>query len=69
MEEFRELLKTDHRDFILDPDQSSIINLLYKEIVQEIPQYLEDKNFYIEKLKNEINLFLKKDYDKLLMNT
>jgi len=38
--EINNLLNTDNRQFILNADISSIINLLQKEIIENIPQYI-----------------------------
>ncbi len=66
--EFNELLKIDNRDFVLNPDQASIINLLYKEIILKIPQYLWNYLIYQDKLKKEIDLFLLWKNNELAMN-
>lgn len=68
--EIGKLLSTDNRDFILNADISSIINLLYKEIIEKTPQYLWDISNYIEKLSKEINIFLQEwiDSENLSMN-
>lgn len=56
------------RDFILSPDQSSIINLLYKEIIERKMQYPWDYKIYEQKLKKEIDLFLCGKFNELVMN-
>lgn len=66
--EIDDLLKIENRYFILNPDYSSIINLLYKELIKLTPQYLWDKNDYISKLKFEIDLFLKWNIKDLSCN-
>jgi len=67
--EISDLLKRENKDFILSPDQSSIINLLYKEIIEEKPQYLWEYKTYEQQLKKEIDLFLNGKWDELVMNT
>ncbi len=67
-EEIEELIRIENRDFILSSDQSSIINLLYKEIVEKNPQYLWDTKIFESKLKKEINLFISWRIDDLIMN-
>lgn len=67
--EFNQLLKVENKDFILNPDQSSIINLLYKEIILWEPQYLNNTSNYIDKLKTEIDNFLNWNFSKLTMNS
>lgn len=67
-QEINELLKINNRDFILNPDYSSIINLLYKEIIKLNKQNLWNINKYIDKLKNEINFFLKWNFSNLSSN-
>lgn len=67
-EEISNLLKIDNRDFILNPDQSSLINLIYKELVEKKPQFLWDISNYHNLLSEQINLFLSWDQDKLSMN-
>lgn len=57
-QEIWELLKIENRDFILNPDQSSLIDLIYKEIVEQNSQNLWDINTYIDKFKKEIGIFL-----------
>lgn len=47
-----------NKSFILNPDNSSIINLLYKELFQKVPQNIGNIEFFIDKLSNEINIFL-----------
>lgn len=66
--EISNLLKIENKEFILDPDQSAIINLIYKEIIKKEPQYLWDYKIYENKLKKEIDLFLLWKYDELQMN-
>lgn len=66
--EINELLKINNRDFILNPDYSSIINLLYKEIIKLNPQYLGSLDEPILKLKSEIELFNKWEYSNLSCN-
>lgn len=67
-EEISKLLETENRDFILNPDQSSIINLLYNEYILGKKQETIDKSIYINRLKKEINTFLDWDYENLMMN-
>lgn len=52
------LLDNDNKIFILNADNSSIINYLYSELVLWQNQFLWDYNFYLEKLKKEIYIFL-----------
>ncbi|MDD5770503.1 MAG: HEXXH motif-containing putative peptide modification protein, partial [Candidatus Gracilibacteria bacterium] len=52
----------------LNPDQSSIINLLYKEIILKQQQYLGNNKIFENKLKDEIDLFINGKYDELIMN-
>lgn len=66
--EIKELLKIDNRDFILNPDYSSIINLLYKELITKIPQNINNIDKYIDIFKNEIILFLSWNIDILICN-
>lgn len=66
--EINNLLKIENRDFILNPDQSSIINLLYNEIILKQQQNLWNIQLYEMKLKKELVLFLDWDYEKLTMN-
>lgn len=47
-----------NRDFILNWDNSSIINFLYLECIQKKPQWLWNHQFYAEKLLAEMELFL-----------
>ncbi|MDD2907716.1 MAG: HEXXH motif-containing putative peptide modification protein [Candidatus Gracilibacteria bacterium] len=68
IEEITELLKKDNINFILNPDYSSIINLLYKEIILISPQYLGNIDNYINKLGEEINYFINNELDKLSSN-
>lgn len=68
-EEISKLLETENRDFILNPDQSSIINLLYNEYILDKKQDTIDKSIYINRFKKEINTFLDWDYENLMMNT
>lgn len=56
------------RDFILSPDQSSLINVLYKELIEGKSQYLWDYKRYEQQLKKEINLFLNGKHNELTMN-
>lgn len=56
--EIQNLLNTNNRDFILNADISSLINLIYKELIENTPQYLWDIDIYIKKLQKEINIFL-----------
>jgi hypothetical protein len=56
--EISELLRTENRDFILNPDISSLINALT----------IEWGNIHEEKLQNEISFFLNGEEDKLTMN-
>ncbi len=57
-----------NRDFVLNADQSSIINLVYKELILNEPQYLSSLQTYKIILKREIDLFLSWKYDDLIMN-
>ncbi|MDD5213070.1 MAG: HEXXH motif-containing putative peptide modification protein [Candidatus Gracilibacteria bacterium] len=66
--ELEELLKVENREFVLNPDQSSIINLLFKEIIEKTPQYLGDIKIFELKFKKEIDLFLSGDFENLIMN-
>ncbi|MDD2892126.1 MAG: HEXXH motif-containing putative peptide modification protein [Candidatus Gracilibacteria bacterium] len=56
------------RDFILSPDQSSIINVLYKELIEGKSQYLGDYKRYEQQLKKEIDLFLNGKHNELTMS-
>ncbi len=57
--EFNGLLKSpDNRKFILNTDNSSIINFLYKELIEKIPQNLGNIEFFENKLSKEIGIFL-----------
>jgi len=67
-EEIEKLTKVENKNFVLNPDQSSIINYLYKEIILLQPQNLWDYKIYQDKLKREINLFLSWEFDKLIMS-
>ncbi len=67
--EFRKLLISDNsKDFILNTEQSSIINFLTKEIVLWKKQHLWDKNLFIEKLKSQIEFFLTEWIDSSNLN-
>jgi hypothetical protein len=70
IEQIEKLLKIYNRDFILNPDQSSIINLLYKEIIEKSPQYLWDVKIFELNLQEEINIFLNEwiDSENLISN-
>ncbi len=67
IEEIDALLKVENREFIMNADQSSIVNLLYIELIK----FWKDKKFYknyIDKLRKEIDLFLAWKNDELIMN-
>ncbi|NVP18077.1 hypothetical protein HUU51_05165, partial [Candidatus Gracilibacteria bacterium] len=68
--EFSKLIKSDNKTFILNTDQSSIINLLNKEIILKKPQYLGDINKYLSELSIQINIFLSEgiNSENLIMN-
>lgn len=66
--EINNLLKVQNRDFILNADQSSIINYLYKNHIKKIYKEDLDTNLQILNIKKEIDLFLDWKYDELLMN-
>lgn len=68
--EFSKLIKSDNKTFILNTDQSSIINLLNKEIILKKPQYLWDINKYLSELSIQINIFLSEwiNSENLIMN-
>lgn len=70
IEEIDKLLSIENRNFILNADYSSVINMLYFELVNETPQYLWEVTKYLDWFKKEINIFLKEwiDSEKLLMN-
>ncbi|MDP2396342.1 MAG: hypothetical protein Q8S84_02005 [bacterium] len=57
-QEINKLLQIENRQFLLNPDQSSVINLLYKEFVENKSQKLLDKSIYVELFKKEIDFFL-----------
>lgn len=63
------LLNIENRDFILSPDQSSIINYIYKEKVKNNPEYLWDYLKYENILALEIDKFLSWKEKTLIMNT
>lgn len=69
-EEIANLLKIENKDFILNPDQSSIINVLYKELIEKKSQYLWDTSVFINNLKKEIDIYLLEwiNSDNLVMN-
>lgn len=67
-DEFQKLLTIENKEFILNPDNSSIINFLHKEVILWVPQYLWDYKIYEKKLKKEIELFLSWKQDELIMN-
>lgn len=67
-EEINKLLQVENRHFLLNPDQSSVINLLYKEFVENKSQKLLDKSLYVELFKKEIELFLAWKEEELIMN-
>ncbi|MFA6090197.1 MAG: HEXXH motif-containing putative peptide modification protein [Candidatus Gracilibacteria bacterium] len=69
IQDISDLLKIENRDFILSPDQSSIIQVLYKETIQGKKQYLGECKIYEQKLQKEINLFLNGKWNELIMNT
>jgi len=47
------------REFIMNADNSSVINYLYLELVEWLPQFLWDIEKYKNIFKNEIEIFLK----------
>lgn len=61
--ELKSLFERDNRDFIMNADQSSILNLLYTNISN-----LWNYQKYIDKFKREIDLFLSWKFDDLTMN-
>jgi len=68
--EIEKILKIENKEFILSPDQSSIINLLFKELIEKTPQYLWELKKFENILKEQINIFLLEwiKSEKLLMN-
>ncbi|MDP2090461.1 MAG: HEXXH motif-containing putative peptide modification protein [Candidatus Gracilibacteria bacterium] len=67
-QEINKLLQIENRQFLLNPDQSSVINLLYKEFVENKSQKLLDKSIYVELFKKEIDFFLAGKEEELIMN-
>ena len=61
------LSKSDNRDFIMSPDQSSIINLSYLERIKKSTKWL-NIDLYESKFEKELDLFLDGQTDKLIMN-
>ncbi len=57
-----------NKDFIMNGDNSGIINLLYKECINNNRQWLWDWIFYAEKLDTEIWYFLNWKNEKLSQN-
>lgn len=57
-----------NREFILNPDQSSIINLVYQELVLKSPQNLSNIEIYKIIFKKEIDLYLSWKFGQLIMN-
>ncbi len=55
--EIEKLLKTDNKDFILNADNSSLINYFYFEIIEWFNSDLWDINNYKNIFKNELNIF------------
>ena len=66
-EKINELLSIENKEFILSPDQSSVINLLYLEKIKNISSGLDIKK-YENKFEEELDLFLAWKYSKLVMN-
>ncbi len=59
-----------NREFILNADNSSIINFLYLELVKKEPQFILNIGDFKDKLKKEIDIFLKEwiNSSSLVMN-
>jgi hypothetical protein len=66
--EIEQLLKIENKVFILNSDNSSIINFLQIEFILKKSKYLWKKQEYVDLFKNEIILFLEWKYDLLVMN-
>lgn len=62
------LSKKNKKDFIINPDNSSLINFLYFEFIKNITQYVWDKNEILKKFEKEIDLFLAEKYEDMVMN-
>ena len=58
-----------NKDFIMNGDNSGIINLLHLECLQNKSQWLGKWNFYAEKLHKQIELFLDWKIEMLSQNT
>lgn len=56
------------KEFILDPDISSIILAIYAELIDWVHQHLWDIQKYVQKLSWEIDIFIAWDHEKLAMN-
>lgn len=63
-------LNYDNKTFILNADNSTIINYIYFEKVESLDQYLWDYKKYENKLKDEISIFLSEwiESKKIVMN-
>jgi len=62
------LTHTEHRSFILNADNSSLINILFLEYIKKEDQKLQEPEYYKKELQQEIDLFLAGETDKLKMN-
>ncbi len=58
----------DKKEFILNADNSSLINFLYSEIIDLISQWLWNINIYIELFNNQIDIFLKEWISSLYLS-
>ncbi len=56
--EIDKLLTVDNRDFILNADQASLIHLIYSNIIKKEELYIGNTDLYIDRLRNEIGVFL-----------
>ena len=58
-----------NREFIMNGDNSSIINFLYLECIEKKSQGVWDYQFYADKLLAEIDFFIEWNAEKLTQNT
>lgn len=63
------LQSLDNRDFILNGEVSSLINILFFEIIEGKSFQIRETQYFIEQFEQEVRYYLLGEFDKLSMNT